>query len=66
MSKSPSLRRIQADIRELARDPSDRYYAAPLENDMFEWYVIIVFLKRRVQCSDKYDILYSVLLDSVP
>ena len=39
MSKSPTLRRIQADIRELALDPSDRYYAAPLENDMFEWYV---------------------------
>jgi ubiquitin-conjugating enzyme E2 J1 len=38
MSKSPSLRRIQADVRELALDPSDRYYAAPLENDMFEWY----------------------------
>lgn len=37
MSKSPSLRRIQADIRELALDPSDRYHAAPLENDMFEW-----------------------------
>ena len=42
MSKSPSLRRIQADIRELARDPSDRYYAAPLENDMFEWYVVLI------------------------
>jgi hypothetical protein len=39
MSKSPSLRRIQADVRELALDPSDRYHAAPLENDMFEWYV---------------------------
>jgi len=38
MSKSPTLRRIQADIRELALDPSDRYHAAPLENDMFEWY----------------------------
>lgn len=37
MSKSPSLRRIQADIRELALDPSDRYHASPLENDMFEW-----------------------------
>ncbi len=37
MSKSPSLRRIQADIRELALDPSDRYHAAPLEDDMFEW-----------------------------
>jgi len=37
MGKSPSLRRIQADIRELTLDPSDRYYAMPLENDMFEW-----------------------------
>jgi ubiquitin-conjugating enzyme E2 J1 len=39
MSKSASLRRIQADVRELLLDPSDRYHAAPLENDMFEWYV---------------------------
>jgi hypothetical protein len=37
-SKSPSLRRIQADIRELSFDPSPRYHAAPLEADMFEWY----------------------------
>jgi hypothetical protein len=37
MSKSPSLRRIQADVRELVLDPSDRYHAAPLEDDMFEW-----------------------------
>jgi hypothetical protein len=41
MSKSPSLRRIQADVRELAIDPSDRYHAAPLEDDMFEWCVRI-------------------------
>ena len=41
MSKSPSLRRIQADIRELALDPSDRYYAHPLEHDMFEWHFTI-------------------------
>jgi len=41
MSKSPSLRRIQADVRELAIDPSDRYHAAPLENDMFEWHFTI-------------------------
>jgi hypothetical protein len=40
MSKSPSLRRIQADIRELSLDPSPSYHAAPLENDMFEWYVV--------------------------
>ena len=31
----------KADIRELALDPSDRYYAAPLENDMFEWHFTI-------------------------
>mmetsp|Transcript_12120 Transcript_12120/g.25095 ORF Transcript_12120/g.25095 Transcript_12120/m.25095 type:complete len:82 (-) Transcript_12120:3094-3339(-) len=41
MSKSPSLRRIQADIRELRIDPSDRYVAAPLEDDMFEWHFTI-------------------------
>lgn len=41
MSKSPSLRRIQADIRELALDPSDQYFAAPLENDMFEWHFTV-------------------------
>jgi len=41
MSKSPSLRRIQADVRELALDPSDQYHAAPLENDMFEWHFTI-------------------------
>ena len=35
--KSPSLRRIKADIRELCIDPSDRYVAAPIEDDMFEW-----------------------------
>jgi ubiquitin-conjugating enzyme E2 J1 len=37
MSKSASLRRIQADVRELALDPSDRYHAAPL----VEWHFTI-------------------------
>lgn len=41
MSKSPSLRRIQADIRELQMDPSDQYHAAPLDNDMFVWHFTI-------------------------
>mmetsp|Transcript_57736 Transcript_57736/g.141006 ORF Transcript_57736/g.141006 Transcript_57736/m.141006 type:complete len:378 (+) Transcript_57736:122-1255(+) len=41
MSKSPSLRRIQADIRELSLDPSPNYHAAPLEDDMFEWHFTI-------------------------
>ena len=50
MSKSPSLRRIQADIRELALDPSDRYHAAPMENDMFEWYVALRRVALRSSC----------------
>eukprot|EP00588_Corethron_pennatum_P026989 CAMPEP_0194326888 /NCGR_PEP_ID=MMETSP0171-20130528/38760_1 /TAXON_ID=218684 /ORGANISM="Corethron pennatum, Strain L29A3" /LENGTH=354 /DNA_ID=CAMNT_0039086641 /DNA_START=5 /DNA_END=1069 /DNA_ORIENTATION=+ len=41
MSKSSSLKRIQADIRELAADPSDQYCAAPLEDNMFEWHFTI-------------------------
>ena len=36
--KNPSLRRIQQDILELQRDPSNMYYAAPLEEDMFHWH----------------------------
>ena len=32
---------IKADIRELALDPSDQYFAAPLESDMFEWHFTI-------------------------
>ncbi|GKZ00486.1 hypothetical protein MPSEU_001001100 [Mayamaea pseudoterrestris] len=41
MSKSACLRRIQADIRELSIDPSDQYYAAPIESDMLEWHFTI-------------------------
>jgi ubiquitin-conjugating enzyme E2 J1 len=37
MSKSASLRPIQADVRELVLDPSDRYHAAPL----VEWHFTI-------------------------
>jgi hypothetical protein len=32
---------LTADIRELALEPSDQYFAAPLENDMFEWHFTI-------------------------
>ena len=40
---STSLRRIRADLRELTMDKnsSDRYTAAPLEHDMFEWHFTI-------------------------
>ena len=35
--KSPSLRRIQADIREPMHRPIGSLCASPLEDDMFEW-----------------------------
>ncbi len=38
---SPSIKRILADVRELAKHPSSRYQAAPLENNMFEWHFTI-------------------------
>mmetsp|Transcript_5507 Transcript_5507/g.10350 ORF Transcript_5507/g.10350 Transcript_5507/m.10350 type:complete len:372 (+) Transcript_5507:382-1497(+) len=38
---NPSIRRIMADVRELARDPSDQYAAQPLEENMFEWHFAI-------------------------
>jgi ubiquitin-conjugating enzyme E2 J1 len=40
---STSLRRIRADLRELTMDKNsnDRYTAAPLEQDMFEWHFTI-------------------------
>lgn len=40
-SKSPSIRRILADVRELERHPSSRYHATPLEENMFEWHFTI-------------------------
>ncbi len=40
---STSLRRIRADLREITMDKNsnDRYTAAPLEHDMFEWHFTI-------------------------
>ena len=38
---SPSVKRIMADKKELDRHRSSRYYAEPLENDMFEWHFTI-------------------------
>ncbi len=40
-SRNPAIKRIMADIRELNRHPSSRYYAAPLEDNMFEWHFTI-------------------------
>jgi len=36
-----AVRRILADVRELAREPSDQYAAKPLEDDMFDWHFVI-------------------------
>lgn len=35
------VKRIREDIRELRRHPSNRYFAEPLEEDMFEWHFTI-------------------------
>ena len=39
--KNTAIKRIQADVRELSRNPSNRYYAEPLEDNMFEWHFTI-------------------------
>ena len=39
--RTPALRRIQADIRELDKHPSPRYSARPLDDNMFEWHFTI-------------------------
>lgn len=41
MSKSPGVKRILADVRELQKHPSSRYHAEPLESNMFEWHFTI-------------------------
>lgn len=39
--KNPAIKRIHADVRELRKDPSDQYHAAPLESNLFEWHFTI-------------------------
>lgn len=36
--KNPAIKRIHADVRELIKEPSDQYHAAPLESNLFEWH----------------------------
>lgn len=36
--KNPAIKRIHADVRELMKEPSDQYYATPLESNLFEWH----------------------------
>lgn len=39
--RNPAIKRIMADVKELHKHPSSRYYAAPLESDIFEWHFTI-------------------------
>ena len=36
-----AIKRIMADVRALAKHPSHRYSAAPLEDNIFEWHFSI-------------------------
>ena len=36
-----AIKRIMADVRSLAKNPSSRYSAAPLEDNVFEWHFSI-------------------------
>jgi ubiquitin-conjugating enzyme E2 J1 len=39
--RNTAIKRIQADVRELTKHPSSRYYAMPMEDNMFEWHFTI-------------------------
>lgn len=39
--KNPAVKRIMADVKELQTHPSSRYFAQPLEDNMFEWHFTI-------------------------
>lgn len=39
--RNPAIKRIQADIKELKKHPSSRYFAEPLEENFFEWHFTI-------------------------
>ena len=40
-TRNPAVRRIMADVKELAQHPSSRYSAEPLEDNFFEWHFTI-------------------------
>ncbi|RYH15796.1 ubiquitin-conjugating enzyme E2 [archaeon] len=39
--RNTAIKRILADVKELQKHPSSRYYAVPLEENMFEWHFTI-------------------------
>ena len=49
-----AVKRIHCDVRELNRNPSRQYSAAPLEDNLFEWH----FTLRGPQGSDFQGGLY--------
>ncbi|KAJ0398188.1 hypothetical protein ATCC90586_001551 [Pythium insidiosum] len=36
--RNTAIKRIQGDVREMMKDPSDQYYAAPLDDNIFDWH----------------------------
>jgi ubiquitin-conjugating enzyme E2 J1 len=38
---NPSVKRIMQEVREMEREKTSQYYAAPLEDDLFEWHFTI-------------------------
>ena len=38
---NPAIKRIMAEVREMKKNPSYRYHARPLEDNMFEWHFTI-------------------------
>ncbi len=39
--RNTAVRRIYGDIKELQKDPSDQYWAAPLDDNLFDWHATI-------------------------
>jgi ubiquitin-conjugating enzyme E2 J1 len=40
-TKNTAVKRINADVKEIAKHATWRYHAAPLEEDIFEWHFTI-------------------------
>jgi ubiquitin-conjugating enzyme E2 J1 len=40
-ARHPAVRRILTEVKELQKNPSSDYAAAPLENNIFEWHFTI-------------------------
>lgn len=38
---NPSIKRIMQEVREMEKEKSSQFYAAPLEDDLFEWHFTI-------------------------